>query len=381
MKKTRGILVLVVSMVACRKAYNPPVVAASDSYLVVEGVINSGSDSTIIKLSKTVNLSSKITLNPLLHAVLTVESDQNNTYPLTEAGNGAYVSGGLNLDGTRQYRLRIKTPGGKEYLSDFVPVKNAPPIDSIGFNIVTTPDTGLQIYVNTQDPNNNTNYYRWDYVENWQFFSKYVSTFISDGTKLVVRNNDQSVSVCYNSDVSSDIALASSKKLSRDVIYQDPIIFIKYSSEKIEAKYRVLVHEYALTPDAYTFWTNLKKNTEQLGTIFDAEPSQSQSNIHCLSNPAEPVVGYVSIGLVSTKTKFIYSSQLPLWAPAYPYQCNVDTAKVGKPDWVNLVLFPNTYLATDPIGSIFNPSAYLWTTRECADCTIRGSKIPPDFWK
>jgi hypothetical protein len=75
---------LIVFMISCRKPYNPPATTTSNSYLVVEGVINSGTDSTIIKLSQTVNLSSKVSLNPLTRAVLTVENDQNGSYPLTE---------------------------------------------------------------------------------------------------------------------------------------------------------------------------------------------------------------------------------------------------------------------------------------------------------
>src|SRR5471030_1700995 len=121
-------ILLLIALAGCKKPYNPPAVTTSNSYLVVEGVINSGSDSTIIKLSRTVNISSKVTLNPLPGAVLTVESDQNGIYPLTDASNGNYISTGLNLDNTHKYRLRIKT-ASEEYVSDFVAVLNSPPID------------------------------------------------------------------------------------------------------------------------------------------------------------------------------------------------------------------------------------------------------------
>ena len=58
-------------------------------------------------------------------------------------------------------------------------------------------------------------------------------------------------------------------------------------------KYRLDIHtnggDYALTRDQFNYWANLKKTTEYLGTIFDAQPSQLNNNIHCLSNPSEPV--------------------------------------------------------------------------------------------
>jgi hypothetical protein len=42
------------------------------------------------------------------------------------------------------------------------------------------------------------------------------------------------------------------------------------------------VYQYALTKDQYDYWTELKKNSEQLGTLFDAQPSQLNSNIHSM---------------------------------------------------------------------------------------------------
>src|SRR3954468_16975440 len=49
----------------CRKPYSPAAITGNDPhYLVVEGAINPGSDSTIIKLSRTVKIESKISANP-----------------------------------------------------------------------------------------------------------------------------------------------------------------------------------------------------------------------------------------------------------------------------------------------------------------------------
>ena len=120
-------LLIFAVVVGCKKPYDPPVINSPGSYLVVEGVINNGADSTIIKLSRTVNLSSKTILNPVIGGTLAVESDQSATYPLQELGGGRYGIAGLNLDSTRKYRLRIQA-SGEQYLSDLVPVVNAPPI-------------------------------------------------------------------------------------------------------------------------------------------------------------------------------------------------------------------------------------------------------------
>jgi hypothetical protein len=386
MRKAVGAIFLLPLVIGCKKPYNPPVVASSGSYLVVEGVINSGSDSTTIKLSRTVNISSATTANPVLNAVLTIENDQNVIFPLTETTNGNYVTAGLNLNTSHTYRLNIKTTDNKQYQSDFVPVIITPPIDSVGFNIVTIPDTGIQIYANTHDPANKIKYYRWDYDENWAFQSRYFSYYISTGTDLAIRQPSQYINTCYTSDVSSDIVLGSSADLKQDIIYRAPIAFIASSSEKIESEYSILLHEYALTADAYNFWEDLKKNTEQLGSIFDAEPSQIQGNIHCITNPQEPVIGYVSVGTVSSKRIFIRKPQLPLWLVAYPYTCSdVDTVNYRSSNFYNYLIYEPNFIATGPtpvlptplVPYYVLPGFFYFSTPGCVDCTIRGSTTPP----
>jgi len=371
----------------CKKPYSPQIKAASANVLVIEGVINIGTDSTIFKLSRTVGLSAN-TPTPELNANLTVESDQNGgpVYSVNEIGNGKYASSGLNLDYTRKYRLRIKTQDGKEYLSDFVEPKLTPPIDSVGFNIKSD---GLQIYVNTHDPENSTRYYRWDYNETWQFHAKYASTYISDGTNLVPRTAAQNIFFCFGNGASSNINLGSSAKLSQDIIYQSPVTLIPSTSEKIEMKYSILVRQYALTSDAFAFWQNLEKNTEKLGSIFDAQPSEISGNIHCLSNPEEPVIGYLSACLVQSKRIFVLNSQLPSsWLTVYPYSCDQDSNYYVHPithhnDVADLIPLPSSSVITVPFyfpGSP-KPNGFFSTSFECGDCTIRGTTKQPEFWK
>ena len=65
---------------SCRKPYNPPAINQPNGYLVVEGVINPGADSTSIMLSRTVNISSNLTVNPVTGANVSVLRDDNVAY-------------------------------------------------------------------------------------------------------------------------------------------------------------------------------------------------------------------------------------------------------------------------------------------------------------
>jgi len=386
-KKSLLYFILILSLTCCKKPYNPPVITSTNSYLVVEGVINSGGDSTTIKLSKTVNLNAQTTVNPLPGATVVVENDQNATWPLAGDGAGNYTSPGLNLSAGGNYRIHISTPDGKQYISDYQPIKPTPPIDSIGY---TTDSKGVNLYVNAHDPANNTHYYLWEYNEGWIFHAQYDSNFIADestGT-IIPRQSSQQIYYCYGTDVSSHILLTSTAKLSQDIVYQSPLVSIPYNSEKLEVNYLIYLKQYALAPDAYNFYLNLQKNTEQLGSIFDAEPSELQGNIHNMNNAAEPVIGWISVTNVQVKKFYMPGGQL---VPAgtvvnYPADCEADSAlysnKQGYDDVQNILINPP--YTDDPINQITKGLAvlgYTYSSLICTDCTLRGSKQLPWFWK
>ncbi|QEM13765.1 DUF4249 domain-containing protein [Mucilaginibacter rubeus] len=370
----------------CKKPYNPGIVGSPNHYLVIEGVINTGNDSTIIRLSKTVNISGNVNSMIIDNAVVSVEAEDGASYNLQSAGNGNYISTGLNLNTSKRYRLHINIDNSTEYASDYVVAKVNPPIDSIGFNIK---NNQVNIYVNTHDATNNTRYYRWSFDETWRFHSKYLSTYIVDNSihKIVFRTPAQLNYYCFAGDRSTSIVLSSSIKLSQDVIFQAPVTTIDATSEKIEKRYTILLKQYALTKEAYQFWENLKKNTEQLGSIFDAQPSQLTGNIHNLKDPKEPVIGYVSVTNIQVKRVFIDNLDLPWdWTAKYPYDCGpIDSNYFVDPhtmsNTVNSNIIFGGAIPVDPILIGGNLVGYTSSTVPCVDCTIRGVVKAPSFWK
>ena len=380
-------LLLAFAFLSCKKPYIPPQTSTSNSYLVVEGIINSGNDSTIIKISKTVKLTSQTTNNPVTGATVAIEGEKSGSYPLYDnTSTGQYASPGLNLSSVQRYRLRINA-GSSSYLSDYVEVKPTPAIDSVGFNVQ---NGNVNLYVNTHDPSNNTRYYRWDYEETWRFHSKYASAWVYDPSVngIVPRTQDNMVYFCFDHDNSSHIVLNSTEKLAKDVVYQSILIQIPLTSEKVELEYSILVKQYALTKDAFDFYQNIEKNSEQLGSIFSSQPTEISGNIHCLSNPAEPVIGYITVSTVQSKRIFVHHEDLPgNVQPIYPYDCQQDTAFYHGPhdiDQVAAILYPNPD-ALIPTNAVYKgspaPIGFLYSSPECADCTIRGKVQVPAWWQ
>jgi hypothetical protein len=388
MTKITYILILVIFAFGCKKPYNPAVSTSNVNILVVEGMINTGgADSTIIKLSRTGIVNNKKTANLETAAIVTVENSQGTVFTLAEITKGTYAAPPVNLDNTKQYRLRVKTSNGKIYWSDFADVKVTPPIDSIGYTIQ---NNGMQIYANTHDPNNNTHYYKYTYRETWQFNARYMASYITDGRTLSVRTAAQQVFYCFGTDTSTYTIINSTAALAKDIAYQVPIIAIDFGSEKLGTKYSILLRQQALTKEAYAFFENLKKNTESLGSIFDAQPSQLIGNIHNSTDPSEPVIGYISAGTTQQKRIYITKQSLPAnFHVVYPYGCEIDSAynmhnpNIPHPFYTDewLTPYPPAGLALIPFINANNDDGYLFSSIPCTDCTIRGTTQQPAFWK
>jgi hypothetical protein len=379
---------VVILFYSCRKPYNPPASSSPLSYLVVEGTINTNGVTSII-LSNSVSLTDASGSTPVAGATLAIQSSKGASYPLTAATQaGLYQSANLTLDNSQQYRISIATPDGKQYLSDFAAVMNDPPIDSVGFNIT---GTGVQVYVNTHDATNTTKYFRWSYGETWIFHSYYGSLYVTNGTAIYPRTSAQNISSCFASDTSYSILLGSTADLRQSVVNQSLLTTIAPGSEKLESEYSINVHQYALSPAAYNFWTTLKKNTEDLGSIFDPQPSNNMNgNIHNIANAAELVIGYIDACAVQTRRVFFFNfdtPSTPKWATVYPYSCTLDSEWYHNPHTgqndVQATLIPLTSTLI-PVTSFPNPPTilgFLSSDTECTDCTIRGTTTVPPYWK
>lgn len=385
------ILITAAVVGGCRKAYLPSLAPDGNSLLVVEGVINPGNDSTFIKLSHTVKLSEKTSSKPEPGATVSVEGE-GTVYTLKDMSDGTYASAGLNLNVAKKYHLKIHTANGGNYQSDDVEVKVTPPIDSLTYKIEAD---GVHIYSATHDATNNTRYYRWDYQETWRYNSMYESKYKVEKHDVVPRVYPQDeVYKCYGSYQGSTVLLGSSAKLSQDVITQNPVTQILRGAERTSIRYTIKLNQYALTKEAYAFWENLKKNTEQLGGIFDALASEIGGNIHNTANPNIPVIGFVSISTIPSQRIYIDRIKLPFnseWKNSYPYDCGADYGLFIDPraKGLNTVLsaiiesinYPlDAITVRDPLNGKEEIIGYGFSSRSCVDCTIRGTIQKPSFW-
>jgi Domain of unknown function (DUF4249) len=381
--KYSTLFLLLILFGACKDKYMPNIKYPSTGFLVVEGFINSGKDSTMISLSRTSGLDS-IQVFPESGAQVEVQSEPGASYPLSEQPNGKYVVDQLPIDPAQQYRLHIKTSNGREYLSDLTAVKITPPIDSVSWKAGKDQVT---IYVSTHDDQKKSIYYQWSFEETWQYNSPNISNYIyapnapnHDSTWLIPRLDAGSYVTCWLSSQSANINLNSTASLNADVVSEFPLQTISYDgSNRLVNRYSILVKQNVLSKDGYEWKQKLKKNTEELGSIFDAQPSETGGNIHCTTDATEQVIGFVWCTSQTEKRIFINRYELPDVHVFSGYEaCSVDSVNKAKEgtafgdgyEWV----IDHLFKGNDIVGATGSP-------RGCIDCREKGGvNVKPSFW-
>ena len=368
---------LLIFIAACKDKYNPEIHLPASGLLVDEGFINAGTGPTTISLSRTAAID-HIAEVPEPGAQIEIQSEAGISYPLSEDTNGHYSISQISLDASLKYRLHIKTADGKEYLSDYSEVKKSKPIDSVGWKAGSD---HLMVYVSTHDDQNSSLYYQWNYEETWIYNSAFDSKieFNPKDSMIFNRPSEDLIHTCWKMNQSTEIILGSTTTLRSDVVFQFPVLNISYySSNRLVNRYSILVKQKVLTRDWYEWQQMLKKNTEELGSIFDAQPSETRGNFHCTTNPSEQVIGFVGCSSVSEKRIFIDRTELPPVQVYTGYEiCSMDTIPNMQRPMV--YYFGSGYGV--PIMPIEQSAFILGSSAGCVDCRIRGgTTVKPDFW-
>ncbi|MEQ9100573.1 MAG: DUF4249 domain-containing protein [Imperialibacter sp.] len=360
--------------------------------LVVDGLITDEWAPYTIKLSRTASLGTQIT-DPEPGATVVVKSSEGQEYSFEESSPGLYQSNPDEFIGKtgRFYTLEITTKNGQHYLSDATLLKAVPPIDSVYFEpALRLADfsgdtiTGVAILVDTHDTTNTTSYYRWDWEEAWEIKVPYPNTYdwvvwpvlipTAERFGYEVPNNHR-VERCYSTKSSSGLLLSTSVGLAQDRISKYEVTYVSTEGYKLNSLYSIQVRQYALDEKEHHYWSELKKLSESLGTLFDPQPYDLRGNMHSINDPAEPVLGYFSASAVSKKRLYIDRSEL--LDIKFPYSvCAQELAYVENKYVQNYIEAGYLIAALGDYGS----GHYYLAPAECCDCRFHGVLEKPDFW-
>jgi hypothetical protein len=350
----------------CIDSFNPPEVNSTNSFLVFDGYVNAnGTDTSWVRLSRTQRIQDNQPAPYENGASVWVESERGLIYQFQpyQAVRGTYYLPPQSLSFAQNYRVSISL-GEKVYQSDWQTFSASPPIDSVTYKV--TDESGVQIYVHTHDPLNNTRFYKWTFEETWEYTSPLYSSLEVVNDTIVPRITP--IYRCWDDRVATNINIFTTATLSEDIVKYHPIAYVPAASEKLLRTYSILVHQQTLTREGYDYWSELARNNETNGSIFDPFPSQLTGNIRSIDDPSEKVFGFFSGGIRESKRIFIRENL------GRSRQCHI---AVGDTLTHQEVLLTDKliYYETDPRGG------FIVSTPDCLDCRTRGGTTErPDFW-
>ena len=364
-----------------------------ENYLVVEAIITNENKKHSIQLSRTFEIDSN-TPAPETGATVQIISDIT-TYNFIETSHGNYVSiVAFSAEEGENYQLNITTKDGKSYSSSKEIVPKNSQIERISTSIETSVEgeKGVTINVQSFNPTNDSNYYRYQYEETYKivppFWSSKELIVISDVRPFEVDLIDRTVDnkICYKTNDSKSILITETKSLAEDRV-NFSIRFILETNFIISERYSILVKQFVQSPKGYNYYKTLKELSSSDNVFAQTQPGFIAGNLISNTDPNEKVVGFFEVASVSEKRFFfnfsdIFSSDKPNFLDSCDFVAPIlYDSFTGDSPLVNLLKDnSHTYYKENDTGLAHLEGRYLFVPKICGDCTISGSNIKPSFW-
>ncbi|HEV7348691.1 DUF4249 domain-containing protein [Telluribacter sp.] len=330
----------------CVDSYDPQLPGNLD-VVIVDGTINNLPEQQVIRLnrSKSDPNNGRPGFMALTKAKVQVIVDSAQVIEAHETVDGVYY---LPADFRGQtghaYQLRFTLSDGSTYESTQQVMPDVPLIGQVRveFNPSSLSPTLLDgytaahdLYIDTQDPEGQPNYYKWD----WKLWEKQewcrtcyqgvysinnvVEVYNNAGTRSFRPGNDLYEDCFYPPashfpgriipDWTYDykcrtkcwaVFLSTELNLFADG-YTDGALIAKRKVAKVPFYQHhgclVELRQSSLTPSAYRFFKDLQEQTQNSGGVADPPPTASIGNVQNQGDPNELVVGYFTASAVSTQ--------------------------------------------------------------------------------
>lgn len=389
-----SVLGLALLAVSCIYPFTPETVDGSGT-LVVDGDIFIG-EFTEVSLSYAAPIGRELEYSCPSSAEVSVEDDAGNVFQGYEkpSGGGEAVTFRIDTrdaDPSHNYRLHINIPEeGREYVSSWERVCSAPVIDSLSY-ILDFDRSRLNVALSMHS--GSESYYKWDYVEDWEYHALYnavlkldVQTtyyWNSSHTSVNVRAMDydkENLYYCYGHNVSKNIMTFSTEKQTDDRFVDLEFRPINRDDLKLSYLYRIKVSLEPLSRDAFDFWENMKTNSDSSGDLFTPNPSETVGNIRCVQYPDIFVLGYINVAQRATKTLVLKQEEHLFFKRKETFaDAELVTSTMWK-DFYERQYLPYTWYIPNDVSQTY------WLPEKCVDCMKRGdsakdiSRNKPEDW-
>lgn len=330
-------------------------------------------------------------------AEVVVSDSQGNEFEFTETEPGIYLSDQefRAFTGT-DYRLSVTTNDSKRYASSTAQLTQVTPIGSvIAERTVSNGQDGVAIMVNTFDPTNNSNFYRYEYEETYKIIapnwtSEDIVASSNDPTDCnvqIIPLEDDIGRICYKTNLSNRIILANTAGQLEDQVSQFLIRFINRDNYILSHRYSILVRQFVQSPAAHTFFETLSRLSENENLFSQIQPGLIVGNVFSENNENEVVLGYFEVASLSQQRIFFDYEDFFEGESLPPFVNDCISTAPPLDDSNGNCILSNVisnggveYLAMNDPPSEELPGPFLLVPSPCGDCTILGSSIVPNFW-
>ncbi|WMN11449.1 DUF4249 domain-containing protein [Marivirga salinae] len=364
-------LLFLMLLVGCIDEFNTDI-SSERSVLVVEARLSNNNDFTKVLLSRSTNINDNSMPVEVLNANVKIVDNLNNQYQMQEAGGtGKYMfeSNPPQLIQGNSYQLHIQLDNGEEFLSESV-IYNAPieigeinidfEMDEavIGGEVIMIPFLNFNETFEVQSNEHDTLYFYHDYEGIYAFQSPYQgsSACYPGGT----RDPSEEIEVtCYKfgeRDMPSNINYAvNNSSYDLNLLHIRP----RY---KFLIGYSMRIRRHRVSKSFFEYMTNLKKQANYGGSIFEVPPFKVEGNVENVNNPKAPALGFFSVESVNYSNR-IFIDRNDINGPIYE---NTTSAKCAN----NL----DNESATEE--ELLRPAA------PCCDCRLEpgASDQKPEIW-
>ena len=358
-----------------------------DDVLVVNAVITNENKRQEVKLTRSYRFEEDGP-EPEIGAQVVVNDGNGGEFTFEEELPGTYLStNAFTAELDNAYSLSIVTSAGKAY-------ESTPSRLPSGSNVIdrlyaerTTDENGndgMGIFVDTFDPSQTSNLYRYDFIETYKIIAPlwipFDLVYLGEsvfGPILEVILREREEQVCYGSQRAKSINLANTSNLSENRLTKYPIQFIDRDNYILSYRYSILVKQFIQNPEAFAYYETLQGLVGSTGGVFsEDQPGFLAGNVFSIDDTSENVSGYFEIASVSEKRIFFnYEDFYPNEElPPYFLECTTIERQVNS-ELVQLIADETQVLFSAEQARIFT------TQRDCGDCTRLGSNKVPEFWE
>lgn len=331
------------------------------------------------------------------NASVNIVDGLGNTYLFTENKPGEYISSlKFKAIPNTDYQLFITTTDNNKYATSKIQLTNETRIDNIyaSKEINSVGTEVMSIFVDSYDPNRNSNYYRYQYEETYKIIApdwvpeEFLILTDAYGNDLIEpgfepRSTDEKE--CYNTVLSNTIIQTSTTDLAEDRVSKFAVRKIAADNAIISHRYSILVKQFVQSLEAYTYYNMLNQLSGEDNLFSQIQPGFINSNIFSVENKNEKVLGFFEIITVSEKRVFFNYTDFFPNEPLPPYfvECPVFSPPIEwnqKTPLITAIKQGEIKYLSDNEFSKLSEGPYWVVPTTCGDCTQIGSSEKPEFW-